>query len=74
MMFSTLISAQDLKALLSGPEAANTLVFDCRHRLDNPGVGFQMYREGHIPRAMFASLDKDLAGTAMMTASVAVRW
>jgi thiosulfate/3-mercaptopyruvate sulfurtransferase len=66
-MYTTLISTHDLGTLLRGPEAADTLVFDCRHRLDNPSAGAQMYREGHIPGALFASLDKDLARPATMT-------
>ena len=68
-MFTTLISAHDLKAILSGPAAADTLVFDCRHRLDNPSAGAQMYHESHIPGALFASLDRDLAIPATMNES-----
>jgi thiosulfate/3-mercaptopyruvate sulfurtransferase len=37
-------------------------VFDCRHDLANPELGEQQYREGHIPGALFAHLDRDLSG------------
>jgi thiosulfate/3-mercaptopyruvate sulfurtransferase len=37
-------------------------LFDCRHDLFKPELGAQQYREGHIPGAAFASLDKDLSG------------
>lgn len=37
-------------------------VFDCRHDLFKPELGAQQYREGHIPGALFASLEHDLSG------------
>jgi thiosulfate/3-mercaptopyruvate sulfurtransferase len=37
-------------------------IFDCRHDLANPDLGEQQYREGHIPGALFAHLDRDLSG------------
>jgi thiosulfate/3-mercaptopyruvate sulfurtransferase len=37
-------------------------VFDCRHDLAKPELGEQQYREGHIPGALFAHLDRDLSG------------
>jgi len=36
--------------------------FDCRHDLFKPELGAQQYREGHIPGALFASLEHDLSG------------
>ncbi len=36
-------------------------VFDCRHELMQPEAGEQQYREGHIPGALFAHLDRDLS-------------
>jgi thiosulfate/3-mercaptopyruvate sulfurtransferase len=36
-------------------------VFDCRHDLAKPDLGEQQYRELHIPRALFAHLDRDLS-------------
>jgi thiosulfate/3-mercaptopyruvate sulfurtransferase len=37
-------------------------IFDCRHDLANPDLGEQQYREGHVPGALFAHLDRDLSG------------
>ncbi len=37
-------------------------VFDCRHDLAQPDLGERQYREGHIPGARFAHLDRDLSG------------
>ncbi len=36
-------------------------VFDCRHDLARPELGEQQYREGHVPGALFAHLDRDLS-------------
>ena len=36
-------------------------VFDCRHDLAKPGLGESQYRDGHIPGALFAHLDRDLS-------------
>ncbi|HYD57783.1 MAG TPA: sulfurtransferase [Burkholderiales bacterium] len=36
-------------------------IFDCRHDLMQPLLGEQQYREGHIPGAAFAHLDRDLS-------------
>lgn len=36
-------------------------VFDCQHDLGNPALGEQQYREGHIPHALHAHLDRDLS-------------
>ena len=38
-------------------------VFDCRHDLMKPELGEQQYKEGHIPGALFASLDRDLSAS-----------
>jgi thiosulfate/3-mercaptopyruvate sulfurtransferase len=61
---TTLIDVQALAALL--PD--NVLVVDCRFELMAPGngqrdvaKGERDYREGHIPGAVYASLDKDLS-------------
>jgi len=35
--------------------------FDCRHDLANPALGEQQYRQGHLPGALFAHLDRDLS-------------
>ena len=36
-------------------------IFDCRHDLAQPALGEAQYREGHIPGALFAQLDRDLS-------------
>lgn len=57
MSGSTLVSTEELSRELGGWR-----VFDCRHDLANPALGEQQYREGHIPGALFAHLDRDLSG------------
>jgi len=57
MSGSTLVSTGEL--------AANLLkwrVFDCRHDLAKPALGEELYRQGHIPGALFAHLERDLSG------------
>ncbi|HEV3008754.1 MAG TPA: sulfurtransferase [Burkholderiales bacterium] len=57
MSGSTLVSTGELAANL-----VKWRVFDCRHDLAKPELGEQHYREGHIPGALFAHLDRDLSG------------
>lgn len=57
-MFSTLISAADLSANLRTP---HWLIVDCRFDLARPAAGEEAYRSGHIPGAVYAHLDRDLA-------------
>jgi thiosulfate/3-mercaptopyruvate sulfurtransferase len=40
----------------------NCVIFDCRHDLFDSGKGERLYREGHIPGAIFANVDTDLSG------------
>jgi thiosulfate/3-mercaptopyruvate sulfurtransferase len=54
-----LISARDLAAELAGNPAP--VVLDARWRLAGP-PGIDSYRQGHLPGAVFADLDQDLAG------------
>jgi thiosulfate/3-mercaptopyruvate sulfurtransferase len=54
---STLVSTGELAANL-----VKWRVFDCRHDLAKPDLGEQQYREGHIPGALFAHLDRHLSG------------
>ena len=54
---STLVSTGELAANL-----AKWRVFDCRHDLVKPELGEQQYRQGHIPGALFAHLERDLSG------------
>jgi thiosulfate/3-mercaptopyruvate sulfurtransferase len=53
---STLVSTGELAANL-----VKWRVFDCRHDLAKPDLGEKQYREGHIPGALFAHLDRDLS-------------
>jgi thiosulfate/3-mercaptopyruvate sulfurtransferase len=55
-----IIGVAHLRTLLGGP---GLVVLDCRHDLAQPDWGAQQYRLGHIPGAVFAHLDHDLAGT-----------
>lgn len=57
-MPSTLISATDLAAHLND---SNWLIVDCRFDLAKPAAGEIAYRGGHIPNAVYAHLDRDLA-------------
>ena len=57
MSGSTLVSAGELEKNLP-----RWRVFDCRHDLARPELGERQYREGHIPGALFASLERDLSG------------
>jgi thiosulfate/3-mercaptopyruvate sulfurtransferase len=54
-----LISAPALAAELAGEPAP--VLLDVRWRLAGP-PGIDSYREGHLPDAVFADLDRDLAG------------
>jgi thiosulfate/3-mercaptopyruvate sulfurtransferase len=56
-MKSTLISVDELAAL--SPQ--DVLIVDCRYDQFDAGKGERDYHEGHIPSAVFASLDRDLS-------------
>jgi thiosulfate/3-mercaptopyruvate sulfurtransferase len=53
-----LVSTDELAAHLDDP---TWVVFDCRHDLMDATKGERLYREGHLPRAHFASVDHDLS-------------
>ena len=54
---TTLITVVELAAL--SPQ--EVLVVDCRFDLADPDKGARDYRDGHIPGAVYASLDNDLS-------------
>ena len=54
---TTLIDAQALAALPAG----EVLIVDCRFDLADPGKGRCEFLDGHIPGAVYASLDDDLS-------------
>lgn len=60
-MSGPLISAADVHASLHTGAA---LLVDCRWYLGEPGAGHAAYRAGHLPTAVYASLDTDLSGSA----------
>ena len=58
MTHTTLISVADLAQHLDDPAF---VIFDCRHELTNPEFGTKAYAQSHIPNALIAHLDRDLA-------------
>jgi thiosulfate/3-mercaptopyruvate sulfurtransferase len=58
-MYTTLVSAEELKALQSS--GAALMVFDCSFDLMNPAAGEEQYRQAHIPGAVYAHLDNALS-------------
>ena len=54
-----LISTTELAAKIGD---SNCVIFDCRHDLFDAGKGEHLYRDGHIPGAIYANLDTDLSG------------
>ena len=58
-MHTTLITPAVLAAHLNDP---SWVVIDCRFDLTDSSKGEQLYREGHIPGARYAHLDRDLSG------------
>jgi thiosulfate/3-mercaptopyruvate sulfurtransferase len=56
MTWTTLISADELAEHID-----RCLVVDCRHDLTDPAAGRRQHDEGHIPGAIFMSMDHDLA-------------
>ncbi len=58
-MYTTLISAEQLHALLASQQ--RHMVFDCSFDLMRPQAGKHQYLEAHIPGAIYANLDTDLS-------------
>src|SRR5438067_1714948 len=59
MAYTTLIAAPDLAAHLSDP---NWAVIDARFTLNDPDRGEGDYVQAHIPGAVYAHLNRDMAG------------
>lgn len=59
--FRTLISASTLAAQIDNPSFR---IADCRFSLLDPAKGRRDYDKGHIPGAIYANLDEDLAAPA----------
>ncbi len=58
-MRTTLVSTSEL-----AEHGGDWRVFDCRHELADPEKGERLYRQGHIPGALHAHLDRALSGQA----------
>jgi thiosulfate/3-mercaptopyruvate sulfurtransferase len=58
LRYDTVIEPTELHRIGADPDVA---VIDCRFDLARPAWGAQAYAEGHIPRALYASLDHDLS-------------
>jgi len=58
-MFQTLLSSSDLAPHLADP---NWAIVDCRFDLAQTAKGERLYREAHLPGAVYAHLDRDLSG------------
>jgi thiosulfate/3-mercaptopyruvate sulfurtransferase len=56
--YTTLITTAELATHLDDPD---WVVVDCRFALTDPTAGPRKYAAGHIPGAIYADLDKDLA-------------
>ncbi len=54
-----LVTADWLYKHLEDPEV---VIIDCRFDLSNPKLGWSQYQEGHIPKAIYLDLEKDLSG------------
>jgi thiosulfate/3-mercaptopyruvate sulfurtransferase len=58
-MYTTLVTTETVYLHLGEPDWA---IVDCRFELGTPDSGETQYRERHIPGAVYAHLDRDLAG------------
>ncbi|MDE2593685.1 MAG: sulfurtransferase, partial [Burkholderiales bacterium] len=60
---NTLISASELaKRIAQAPQDEPLVVLDCRFNLADAQAGEAAWRQGHIPGAHYAHLDRDLSG------------
>lgn len=59
MSYTTLISAEELGYHLDEPD---WVIIDCRFDSEDTDRGRKEYEQAHIPGAVYAHLDKDLAG------------
>jgi len=60
-MFTTIIPAEQLYQHINDP---GWIIVDCRYDLGDPAAGYRQYLESHIPKAVYADLDKDLSDTS----------
>ncbi len=65
MMYSTLIDAPTFQTWLEAPtQHPHVVVLDCQADIQNPAGGLAAYLDAHIPGALHADLDRDLAAPA----------
>ena len=62
--FSPLITVAELRHRLADAELR---ILDCRFELSQPDAGHEAWLHGHIPGAVFADLDRDLAAPVTET-------
>jgi thiosulfate/3-mercaptopyruvate sulfurtransferase len=60
MPFTTLIGVEELRDLLA--RKADLVIVDCGFDLTDTEAGHWAYEAGHLPGALYAHLDRDLAG------------
>lgn len=60
-MYKNLIEANELKTLLNRPNGSSVIVYDCRFHLVQKSLGYESYKQGHIPGAYYLDLEKDLS-------------
>lgn len=61
-MYTSLISVDDLSALLDAQPPSDVLVLDCGFELTDPQKGRRQYDKGHIAGARYVHLDEVLSG------------
>lgn len=65
MIRDSVVSVAELAEALQTSNTGNTrplVLLDCRFNLAEPEAGSQQFAAGHIPGALYASLDDDLSG------------
>ncbi len=62
--WETVVTAEHVAAHLADPRLR---IFDCRHELGRPEAGLEAWRRGHLPGAIHADMDRDLAVSATAT-------
>ena len=60
--FTTLISADALRALMATPAGANIVIVDTSFDLADVTAGERNWRDAHLPGARYLNLDTDLSG------------
>lgn len=60
MAYTTLVDTSTLATLMAAPD--RLVIVDCRYSLDDRVWGRREYLNAHIPGAVFADMDDDLAG------------